>query len=301
MTLPATTSTIDDAPSDWAKSEDPLLVTAARFAALPTFDAAVQEYVKRALNLRRGPYLVNKLVSYEKRWRLVAYLLYLALDNERFGPTGGATYKRLLEFCATSPSISPRVLKTVLALLQVSGFVTTVRSKADARSKLYRPTAQLLGFADDWMSYAVHTLDILELDEQYVEAFRRNPSFATRFFISAGRERLTSTPLISRMPKYVAFFGRKEGASAVLMTLLQSKFDSAAIPSRAAIATRFSMSKTQVNTILAEAESEGLIRFEDDIPRPTPLFIEAQRRWIAVELAFYARNMPLAEPSGHAV
>ena len=276
---------------------DPLLEEAARLAALPTFHRAVREYTIRAAVFRRGPRVVNKLISYDKRWRVVSYLLYFALDHERYGPAGGATYKRLLDLCTTKLAISPRVLKTVLALLQVSGYVKTVRSDSDRRSKFYQPTARIFEFVHQWLSYAVNTLDILEPEMQRARLLREDPEFATRFLVYGGRARLEDEPIVSRMPNYIAFFGRREGATAVLLTVVLSHMDKTDVPSRNQIATRFSMSKTQVNTIFAEADAEGLLRFEAAGPRPTELLLEAHRRWISIEMAFYAQCMRPAHRS----
>ena len=77
----------------------------------------------------------------------------------------------------------------------------------------------------------------------------------------------------------------------MLLTVVLSHMDKTGVPSRNEIATRFSMSKTQVNTIFAEAQAEGFIRFEAGTPRPTEHLLEAQRRWISIEMAFYAQFM----------
>ena len=68
---------------------DPLPARAARFAATPTFEAAVRAYALGQMGFRRSQRLINKLISYHARWRVVGYLLYLHADRERFGPGGG--------------------------------------------------------------------------------------------------------------------------------------------------------------------------------------------------------------------
>jgi DNA-binding MarR family transcriptional regulator len=270
---------------------DPLLEEAARLAALPAFKRAEREYAIRATAFRRGPRVMNKLISYDKRWRIVSYLLYFALDHERYGPTGGATYNQLLHVCTTRLAISPRILKTVLALLQLSGYVKTVRSERDRRSKFYQPTARMFEFVHQWVSYAANTLDILEPELQRARSLREDPEFARRFLVAGGRAGLEDEPIVNRMPNYIAFFGRREGATAILLAVILAQMDDTAVPSRNELATRFSLSKTQVNTIFAEAEDAGLIRFAAGAPRPTQILLEAQRRWISIELAFYAQHM----------
>src|SRR3982751_5750624 len=110
------------------EDDDPLPAQAARFAATPAFDAALRAYIAGQVGFRRSNRVVNRLISHQARWRLAGYLLYLHADRERYGPNGGATYGNLHEMCSRRPEISPRVLKTMLALLQFTGFVKARRS-----------------------------------------------------------------------------------------------------------------------------------------------------------------------------
>src|SRR5260370_42328526 len=120
--------------------QDELAAHAARLVALHAFPRAVREYTVGLARFRESPRLANKLISYDTRWRVVGYLLYLAADRERFGADGGATYGRLLEICTRRQEVSPRVLKTMLALLKLPGCVETITSATGRRSKFYRPT-----------------------------------------------------------------------------------------------------------------------------------------------------------------
>src|SRR5260370_21664897 len=142
--------------------QDELAAHAAGLVALLACPGAVREYTVGLARFRESPRLANKLISYDTRWRVVGYLLYLAADREWFGADGGATYGRLLEICTRRQEVSPRVLKTMLALLKFTGFVETVSSDIDRRSKVYRPTARMDRFTNLWLSYAVSALEILE-------------------------------------------------------------------------------------------------------------------------------------------
>ena len=128
------------------EQHDELAKIAARFAAMPAFPIAVREYTVSLMRLRGSPRPLNRLTSHNARWRVAAYLTYLSADRERYGPEGGATYSNLLAMCGPRAEISPRVLKTVLALLQLTGFVKSVRSQADRRSKIYKPTERMADF-----------------------------------------------------------------------------------------------------------------------------------------------------------
>jgi hypothetical protein len=271
---------------------DELAAHAARLAALPAYPQAVREYTTGLARFRESPRLANKLISYDTRWRVVGYLLYLAADRERFGADGGATYGRLLEICARRQEVSPRVLKTMLALLKFTGFIETVSRDTDRRSKLYRPTARMDQFVNLWLSYAVSALDLLEPDRQRTRMLREDPGFAERFLVSGGREHLTGTPPADRMPEFMAFFGARDGAGAAVLSVMLAAIDGTPVPSRAAIARKFGLSKTQVSNVLATGEGLGFFTLDGSgVPAATPHLRDTYANWISIELAFYARHM----------
>jgi hypothetical protein len=275
-----------------AVDQDELIAHAARLAALPAFPLAVREYTVGLARFRESPRLANKLISYDTRWRVVGYLLYLAADRERFGVDGGATYGRLLEICTRRQEVSPRVLKTMLAILKFTRFVETVSRDTDRRSKIYRPTARMDQFVNLWLSYAVAALDSLEPEMQRTRMLREDPGFADRFLVSGGREHLTGTPPADRMPEFMAFFGARDGAGAAVLSVMQAAIDGTRVPSRAAIAKRFGLSKTQVSNVLAAGEAIGFFTLDGaGVPAATPHLRDTFASWISIELAFYARHM----------
>jgi hypothetical protein len=270
---------------------DELIAHAARFAAMPAFPQAVREYTVGLARFRESPRLANKLISYDTRWRVVGYLLYLAADRERFGMDGGATYGRMLDICTRRQEVSPRVLKTMLALLKFTGFVATVGS-ADRRSKLYRPTARMDQFVNLWLSYAVSALDILEPDMQRTRMLREDPGFPDRFLVSGGRDHLANTPPADRMPEFMALYGARDGAGAAVLAVMLADIDGPPVPSRAAIAKRFGLSKTQISNVLVTGAAKGFFTLDAaGVPAATAHLRDSFGSWISIELAFYARHM----------
>src|SRR5260370_10419365 len=245
--------------------QDELAAHAARREAWLAFRRAVRKYTVGLAGFRESPRLANKLISYDTRWRVVGYLLYLAADREWFGADGGATYGRLLEICTRRQEVSPRVLKTMLALLKFTGFIETISSETDRRSKFYRPTARMDQFVNLWLGYAVSALDILEPDMQRARMLREDPGFPDRFLVSGGRDHLANTPPADRMPEFMALYGARDGAGAAVLSVMLADIDGTPVPSRAAIAKRFGLSKTQVTNVLAIGEARGL--FTPDDPR----------------------------------
>lgn len=275
-----------------AEESDPLLVQAERFAAMPAFDEAVRAYLAGTTGFRRSNRLMNKLISSHARWRMAGYLLYLYADRERFGADGGATYTNLLAMCSRSPEISPRVLKTMLALLQFTGYVAAKRHSGDGRSKIYKPTPRMQDFMQPWLRYATGTLDILEPEIGRAHLLQNDPGFVDRFLVSSGRAHETAKPLVKYMPEWVAFFGTREGAGAVVLSIMRADIDGTTVPSRAELARAFGISKTQVTKVLQFGETKGYFVLDaDGVPAATDFLRATFRQWVATELAFYARHM----------
>lgn len=275
-----------------ADERDPLSAQAARFAVSPAFDDAVRAYIAGMTGFRRSNALINKLISYHARWRLAGYLLYLNADRERFGPDGGATYGNLLTMCNRPPEISPRVLKTMLALLQFTGFVTARQNSDDRRSKTYQPTPRMRDFMQPWLSYATGTLDLLEPEIGRSRLLLDDPGFVDRFLVSSGRAHETAKPLVEHMPEYVALFGTRDGAGAVVLPIMRADIDGTPVPSRAELAKTFGVSKTQVTNVLQLGEAEGYFALDAaGVPAATERLRATFRRWVATELAFYAQHM----------
>jgi hypothetical protein len=272
--------------------DDPLLVEAAQLRASPAFSAAVREYTVAVAHFRERPPLLAKLMASETRFRLTAYVFCLAADHETYGPLGGATFTRLFELCAQREELSPRVLKTTLALLKLAGFVKTSQNESDRRSKTYCPTARMVDYVKSWLPHAVNCLDILQPDMQRARMFAQDPDCLRRFAASSGREHMTGIPLIDRMPEFTCFFGKREGAIPVVLSVMQSDIDGTPLPSRAQVAKRFGLSKTQVTKIIAEGASLGFFTIDDaGGPAATAHLRDSYARFISIELAFYARHM----------
>ena len=279
-------------PEGTQSEPDRLLADAARLEAHPAFTAALREYTHGMIGFRKSNRLVNKMISYHARWRVALYLLYLHADRERFGPDGGATYGNLLEMCGRRPEVSARSLKTMLALLQMSGFVRTIRNRRDGRAKIYQPTDRMKGFLGPWLSYATRTLDMLQPEVRRERMLLDDPTFVDRLLISTGRAHATAIPLVERMPEFTAFFGGRDGAGAIQLAVMLADMDGSPLASRADLGKRFGLSKTQVTTVLYVGQDLGYFALDSDgVPTATSYMRESFRRWVSIELTYYATHM----------
>jgi len=272
--------------------QDGISATAARFRASAAFPAALLRYSDGLAELRRGPKLLNKLLSKDASWRVIGYLLYLDADRDPLDTDSGATYSRLHALCTRRGEVSPRTLKTMLALLRLAGFLRARNSAVDRRVKVYQPTERMFGFVRRWLSYPVAALDDLEPHLQRTRLLRDDPEFIARFLVSGGRHFTAATPPTERMPELRFFFDGPEGALVVLIALVLTATQGAPAPSRSAIAKRFGLSKTQVTRVLAAGAEQGFFTLDSDgVPALTRAAREGYDRWVALELAFYAAHM----------
>lgn len=273
-------------------SSSNVLDIAARFASSSAFPDAVRAYAVGIAKFREAPLLVNKLVATDVRWRIVGYLLYLDADHEVFGPEGGATYGRLLDICSRRREAGPTTLKTVLALLRLTGFVRAVRDSRDSRATLYRPTERMGGFVREWLGYGVAALERLEPDRGWARMFAEDGDFVHRFLVSGGRDHVGGRPIAELMPSPLADFTAQAGAFSVIWALWLVRDSDQPTPSRAAIGRRYGLSKTQVTNVIAVGRKRGLFALNPAGGAvPTEMLHAALQRWIAIELAYYAIHM----------
>jgi len=271
---------------------DPLLAEAAQLRASPAFPDAVREYTVAIARFREAPRLINKLIASETRFRLTAYVFCFATYHERHGPQGGVTYTQLLDLCASREELTSRTLKTTLTLLKLAGFVKISRHPSDRRSKSYHPTPRMMDFVRSWMPHAVNALDAVQPDMQRAQMLAQDPDFIPRFAAAAGHAHAMDIPLIDRMPEFTCFFGKREGAIPVVLAIMLSDIMGTPLPSRAQIAKRFGLSKTQVSNMVIEGTRLGF--FSADATGTlcaTDYLRESYGRFISIELAFYARHM----------
>lgn len=272
--------------------KDTLLAEAAQLRASPAFAAAIREYTVAIARFREAPRLINKLMASETRFRLTAYVFCFAAYYQKHGPLGGVTYTQLFELCSQREELTPRTLKTTLTLLKLAGFVKTSRNQSDRRSKSYHPTPRMMDFVKSWMPHAVNALDAVEPQMQRAQMLAQDPDFILRFAAAAGHAHATGIPLIDRMPEFTCFFGKREGAIPVVLAMMLADIEGTPLPSRAQIAKRFGLSKTQVSNMVAEGTELGFFSADETgASCATAHLRDSYARFISIELAFYARHM----------
>jgi hypothetical protein len=275
-----------------SNDENALMRAAEALRALPSFPHAAQEYGKGLAQSRRAPRIVNKMMGSDRRFRTIGYLLYLDADTETFGPQGGATYARLSDLCTRRQEVSARTLKTMLTLMKLSGFIRLEPVPGDRRTHFYRPTRRMMSFIEQWLSYAVRALDILEPTAARGTLLRQDPEFIRRFLVSGGRDHAGDTQPADLMPDFISFFGGREGAASVIVAVMLNDSATEKMPNKTQLARNYGLSKTQVLAVIGEGLQRNYFTCDENgMPAATPALRENYYQWISIELAFYARHM----------
>lgn len=269
--------------------EDRVWQDAISFRAAAGFETALRDYTFALIGFRKDPRVVNKLISHDARFRVINHLLFLHAEKVLAGGEGGVTYAQMLELCAQHPHIGLRVLKAMLPMLVITGFAHVARDACDRRVKIYTPSAKLFAIVRARLAPIVVALQVLQPDVPRAVLLRDDPLFLMRAVFLNGLSQMEGRTQLNRVPGFTAFAGGREGAAQVVYAVMMADMDAARLPSRAAIAKQFRLSKTQVWSIFAEGERLGY--FVDDggaVPVPTAKLRDHYRDWTAVELAFSA-------------
>ncbi len=273
-------------------SDDVFLAEAAAIHQSAKFEEAVAVYLAELVRWREGSPLMHKLGANKGRMHVTGYLLHLSAIDRLAGGEGGVTYGELFEICvARRAEVGARVLKTTLALLRLAGFVETWRGKTDRRVVHYRPTGRMYSHARLAYGYAAAALDVLEPQTRRLCRLQTDEVFLQTMLASAGAAHAEQPPG-GYMPDFIGYIGEREGAGAVLALLIMTQARRAPPPSRAALASRFGLSKSQVTRILTDGAERGYYGlYENGQPVVTTKAEDSFRRWISIELAFHARHM----------
>src|SRR5258708_24507759 len=119
---------------------------------------------------------------------------------------------------------------------------------------------------------------------QRTRMLREDPGCPARFLVPGGGDHLANIPRADGMPEFMALYGARDGAGAAVLSVMLADIDGTPMPSRAAIAKRFGLSKTQVSNVLAIGEAGGFFTLDDaGVPAATQYLRDSYRRWISIE------------------
>jgi len=275
--------------------EDRVRQDAALFRSAPAFASVLRDYTSALADFRRDPRVVNKLISHETRFRVINHLLVVHAGKILAGGTGGVTYSEMLELCAQFPDIGLRVLKTMLPLSVLTGFVGVAFSPDDRRVKIYTPSAKLMAVAGARLVPVIVALQTLQPHVPRAALLRDDPMFALRALYRNGCFQREHRSLISDLSEFSVFAGGREGVGQIVYAVMLADMGAAPLPSRSALAKQFGLSKTQVWSVFAEGERLGyFVQAESGTPVATAKLRDQYAEWTALELAYCASVLTAA-------
>lgn len=281
-------------PDSSGTDETVLLQDAADLRASPAFSSVLRDYTLALVEFREDPRVINKLISRDARFRVVNYLLYLHASKVLAGEGGGVTYGQMLGLCTSQPDIGVRVLKTMLSMLSLTRNVHVTRDALDRRVKIYTPTDKLFAVVHVRLAPIIAALAVLQPDIPRAAALQNDPLFLMRAVEAHGRLHAAWGLQLYHLAVLTDFAGSREGAGPVIYTVMLSDLDATPLPSIAAMAKRFGLSKTQVWSVLTEGECEGYFaKTETATFVATDKLRDQYSIWTSIELAFSTRVLAL--------
>jgi DNA-binding MarR family transcriptional regulator len=272
------------------RSQAQLIAQASHLRSLPNFDAAWADYTRKLSVFSEANRPISKLLANEDRYRALNFSFTLWAEKVALGGDGSLTYGELYEICRRG-EVSSRILKTMLSLAVFSGFLDRRRNPQDGRSWLYKPTGEMIAFPQQWLMPAAQALDALQPDRDRAHRLRTDPGVLIYFFRSAGREFASGVQPMTVQPEFMSFFGQREGGAVFTMALLLSELEGNAPASRSDIATRYGLTKSQVNLLVTTGLEMKLVRLDNGVLRPTDRMRNEHAEWIALSLAFLGHHL----------
>lgn len=272
------------------RTEAQLREQTAQLLALPNFQDVLLVYTRRFYSLRDVASPVSKLIANEDRYRVLNFLYAIWAESASQGGDGSFTYGLAYEICRRG-EVTPRLLKTTLAVATFAGFLDKSPNPADARSFIYRPTAAMLAFPQNWMLPAAEALDLLVPDHPRAERMQSDPAIMIHLYRSGGREFATGLQPQTMMPEFMEFCGQREGGSVLAMGLFLAARDGTRPPSRLELSRRFGLSKSQVAQVVAAGDRMGYLTLRNGIPAPTQKMFDSHAEWTALSLSFLGHHM----------
>lgn len=271
-------------------SLDPLADLAERILVSPEFPLAAEEFTRSMNRFRReGPRQINKLLGRDIRFRVVNLCFCLHVRGLLVGPEKGATFLQLVDATARTLGGSARVVRTTLEMMVQMGLVTVASGETDLRTRVYLPTAGLMAMVRAWLAGVMGQIDILDPAGRRLERFAADDGIVEQTALNMAHAFLEGESLTGRVPELSCFFQHDSGWP-VLNTVIAHTSEGTTIPTLGVIAETFGLTKSQVANVVGKAVDRGLlVRDGTRTLLATPDLVAANRRWIAVFLAFLMR------------
>jgi hypothetical protein len=229
----------------------------------PGFPQALRAAAQCAVELYRADQLLNALMNDRARALFTLVALYLHYsDGESGGP--GLTVGAMKELCTQIGLCSRGRCEAMLAVMRAAGMFAAV-PHLDRRRRPLVPTERLLALHRERWGAHFTAMSAAIPEAAAYRAALDDPRFIKVFVLELGRRFIAGLRILDAAPELEEFAERNAGMMIFYSLALAGRDDDAVPPRRPvplsinALATRFSVSRKHVLTLLRDAEAEGLL------------------------------------------
>jgi len=241
----------------------PSLAAVAALRGHPQFDIAARESVRNVVGLYRADRLLNALMSDRARALFTHAALYLHYGRTRDGEPG-LTVGAMKDLCVEIELCSRGRCEAMLALMRAAGLFAAAPN-LDRRRRPLVPTEKL--FALHRERWTAHLRPMRHVIPEAVSwlASLDDPDFVRAFVMALSERFVAGMRMVAHAPLLESFIDRNAGLI-ILLSLAQSGPADGPFAATAptelsinALASKFSVSRKHVLTLLRDAEELGLL------------------------------------------
>jgi hypothetical protein len=254
------------------------------------FPEAIKCVADGLVEIYEGNRILNALLNHRARGQ-IGYLT-LMMHWSKPSPHGppGITMSRMKAACTALNYCSPNRVESMIALMRLFGYVRLESDPYDQRLKMIVPTAKLiLTYFRRWQLHFAAMAIVMPEGEIGLAALKR-PEFAQDFVREISKEYVAGLRVANASRELDTFLDRNCGMLILLYLVSTGAPDGTtaaglrADASISGLARRFGVSRAHVRKLLADAETEGLIRGTGKNDMPVTL----QPRLLGAVENFYA-------------
>ncbi|BAM90631.1 conserved hypothetical protein [Bradyrhizobium oligotrophicum S58] len=234
-----------------------------RLRAQPGFILAMRASTAAAVRLYRGDRILNALLSDRARALFPHVALYLHFAEERDGELG-LTVGAMKEMCVRLGLCSGGRCEAMLALMRATGLVASA-SNPNRRRRPLVPTDKLIALHRERWGVQFDAMSAVIPAAVAYRAALNHPAFVKSFVLELGRRFIAGVRILEGAPELGPFAERTAGM-VILFSLASSGEPGQPFPpdgpvplSINGLATRFSVSRKHVLTLLRDAEAQGVL------------------------------------------
>lgn len=245
------------------RAPTPSLAAVAALRNYPRFHVATRDFARNVIELYRGDRLLNALMSDRARALFTHAALYLHYRGTKDGEPG-LTVGAMKDFCVQLKLCSRGRCEAMLALMRGAGLFAAARN-LDRRRRPLVPTEKLFALhRERWIAHLRPMQHVIPEADCWLASLD-DPDFVRAFVIALSERYVAGLRLVDNAPLLEPFVDRNAGLM-VLFSLALSGPADGRFPATGpvalsinALASKFSVSRKHVLTLLRDAEQLGLL------------------------------------------